>query len=67
MRKILIVAIMSTLLLGFASSCAWMGRMAGKTVATGENIADSISEKAGEKQERMKEGYEQGYEETKKD
>lgn len=66
MRKILVFSVISALLLGSLSSCAWMGRVAGKTVATGENIADSISDKADEKQERMKEGYNQGYEQKKK-
>lgn len=56
----------AALLLGGLSACAWTGRMAGKTVAAGENIAESISEGAGEKQDRLKDGYEQGYRETRK-
>lgn len=66
MRKILLFSLVSALLVGSLSSCAWMGRVAGKTVATGENIADSISDTADEKQESMKDGYNQGYEQKRK-
>lgn len=66
MHKSLIFIVISAILLGGLSACAWMGRMAGKTVAAGENIAESIGEGAGEKQDRLKEGYEQGYRETRK-
>lgn len=63
MRKILALTIISALLL---SSCAWMGRVAGKTVATGENVADSLGDTIDEKQDTVKDGYEQGYEQKRK-
>lgn len=66
MRKILIFSLVSVLLLALISSCAWMGRVAGKTVATGENVADSIGDTINEKQERVKDGYDEGYEQKKK-
>ena len=66
MRKFIILLLISAMSLGILSSCAWMGRVAGKTVATGENIADSISDTADEKSDSMKDGYDQGYEQKRK-
>lgn len=66
MNKLIIFLTISALLLGGLSACAWMGRMAGKTVAASENIIESIGEGAGEKQDSLKDGYEQGYRETRK-